>query len=461
MTGDHTPRPGWALFCAATGFGVVIMHTTAVNVALPSLQETLGGEVAGLQWCVNAYALVLATLLLPFGAMADRFGARRMFVAGLSVFAVASLASASAHGIALLIVGQAVAGAGAAMVAPTALAILRESYPEPKARMRAIGKLSLGLAAGFGLGPIVGGALVGLISWRAVFFIDAPCAIVLVLLALRFVPPSETRPSRALSVSGVVLGATAVGALAFALTDAGSAGWTATPVLIAAAVSVAAGATFVMTQRRSSKPLIPPRLLAIPEVTIACAIGLIFNISVYGQIFVLSITFQEARGLSPLETGLLFLPQPIGTISVAVLVGHWLARSGPRPPLIVGLALSTTAAVTLLALDSGAFPIPILIGLYMMGVGGGLVVPSLHTMIGVGAPADLVGIASAALNANRQIGGVLGVAVMGSLIAAGDLMPSVREALIFAAATQVVALVLVLRRVRASVGEPELAPSLR
>lgn len=440
-------RPGWALACASLGFGLVVMHTTAVNVALPDVQAALGGEVSALQWCVNAYALALATLLLPFGALADRYGARRMYLLGMGVFASASAVSSTAPGIAILVFGQAVAGVGAAMIAPTSLALVREAYPDPEGRVRAIGKLSLGLAAGFGLGPVVGGALVDLVSWRAVFLIDVPVAVALAGCALLFVAPSEQRPGRAPDPAGVVLGALAVGGVAFTLTEAGQVGWDAAAVWLAAGASALALLGFTWWERRSPGPLLPPRLRAVPAVGRAAAIGLIFNVMVYGEIFVLSLTFQEELGLSPLQTGLVFLPQPIGTTIIAVTTGRWVGRAGPRPALLTGLALSATGAALLVAFDVGPFPVVVLVSLLLAGIAGGLVVPALHAMIAVDAPADLVGIAAAALNACRQVGGVLGVAVMGSLVAAAGLTEGARIAFVVAAATQLGALALVARQV--------------
>lgn len=418
------------------------MHTTAVNVALPEVQEALGGEVAALQWCVNAYALALATLLLPLGALADRYGARRMFLVGMGVFASASAVSSTAPSIAVLVAGQATAGMGAAIIVPTALALVREAYLEPQARVRALGTFSLGLAAGFGLGPVIGGALVEFVSWRAVFLVDVPAAATLALCAWVFVRPSPPRPGRTPDPLGVVLGALSVGGIAFTLTEAGQEGWAAAVVWVAAGVSLLAAAAFLSWERRSPAPLLPPRLRAVPAVRVACGIGLIFNVKVYGEIFVLSLAFQQAEGLTPLQTGLLFLPQPIGTMIIAVTTGRWVGRSGPRPALLTGIGVGALGAFMLQGFASEPFPLLVLTSLLLAGVAGGLIVPALHTMIAVDAPADLVGIAAASLNASRQVGGVLGVAIMGSLVAALGLTSGAHVAFAVAGVAQLGALAL-------------------
>lgn len=440
------PRPGGQLACATAGLALVILHTTAVNVALPSIGDGLGGDVAALQWVASAYALALATLLLPCGAAADRFGARRVLRVGLAVFGLASLASAAAPGLTLLVVAQAAAGAGAAMIVPTSLSLVRAAYPDARERARALGTLSLGLAVGFGAGPIVGGALVVGFGWRAVFLVDVACALALAVLAGRLVASEHRQPRRLPAPAGVVLAVLAVGGVAFTLTEGASRGWRTTPVLVAAVVGGLAAAGLAASQRRSAAPLVPRTLVASPDVVLAALVGLLFNAAVYGELFVLSLDLQEVRGATPLEAGLLFLPQPIGTLLVAAAAGRWLGDAGWRRPLLAGLGLSTAGAALLVGFDQGPFPLTVLVALGLAGVAGGLVVPAIHTMVAAGAPSDVLGLAGAALNAGRQLGGVLGVALLGAFVAGGDLAGGARMAFAAAVVTQLAALALVWRR---------------
>jgi DHA2 family methylenomycin A resistance protein-like MFS transporter len=352
----------------------------------------------------------------------------------------------------MLVAGQGVAGVGAAMIAPAALSLIRETFPDARERMRALGVLSLGLSAGFGSGPIVGGALVGALGWRAVFLVDVPCALALIAIVVRRVPASPPRAGRSIDVVGVLLGVLALGATTFALTDAGNRGWSSPGVWWSAGLAMVAGIGFVLSQRASRAPLLPAELLASRQVRTAALVGLSFNFAVYGELFLLSLAFQRLDHTTPFETGLLFFPQPIGTCLVAIAVGRWLARSGPRRPLLLGLVFSVCSVVTLFGFDQSPFPLAAAFGLLMAGIAGGLVVPSIHAMIVVGTPGELGGVAAASLNASRQVGGVLGVAVLGSMVSAGALASGVREALALAGATQIATLGFVVLRPRLSFG---------
>jgi DHA2 family methylenomycin A resistance protein-like MFS transporter len=439
--------PGWGLFAASWTFGLIVMHTTEVNVALPAIARGLGAGIASLQWCVSAYALLFASLLLPFGALADRLGARRVLLLGLAIFACSGTLSAAAPAIWVVMAGQAVAGIGAAMIAPASLSIVREIYPVASERTRAVGLLSLGLSAGFGAGPVLGGLMVGLLSWRAVFLVDAPLAAIGALLALRFVAPSPARPARAPRAGGVISAVLALGSLTYAIIASASHG-SAAGIGLALAAMCGGLAGFVYTQRRSSAPLIPARVAHSREIPTVAAIGLVFNLTVYGQLFLMSLAIQRDLHASALRAGLMFLAQPAGTLMVAAAVGRWLSRAGPRLPLIAGMTLIVTSAIMLRAFDAAPRPLVVELGLLCAGIGGGLVVPSLHTTVVVVSPPDLVGIASASLNASRQIGAVLGVAVLGAFAHARALDAGVRLALLVGAGIALVGLGVVVGLVR-------------
>jgi DHA2 family methylenomycin A resistance protein-like MFS transporter len=439
----------WALVVAAVGFGLIMLHTTAVNLALPAIRTDLGGGVSGLQWCVGAYSLAFASLLLPAGALIDRHGARHVFTWGLGIMSLAAFLSALAPVMALLVVCQVLAGGAAAMVAPSSLSIVRGAFPVPAERARAVALLSLGMAAGFGAGPVIGGALTELVGWRALFLSEGPFCLALILAARARVRVVAPGPGHAPDARGVVLGVLALGSLTLALIEAGDRGWGAPVVAVAGAAALVLAAAFVQAQRTGAAPLLPARLLDSGQLPSASLIGLLFNFAVYGELFLLSLYFQRALGLSPLVAGLLLLPQPLGTMIVAPIVARALGRIGPRRPTLIAMALSTVAA--LLLLGTGLSALGLLcagVGLLLAGMAGGLVVPSLHTVVVVSSPSDLVGTASAAFNASRQVGGVLGIAVLGGLVQDADPGAGMLPALLVAAAVQVVALAIAWRLLR-------------
>jgi DHA2 family methylenomycin A resistance protein-like MFS transporter len=438
-----------ALVVAAVGFGLIMLHTTAVNLALPAIRADLGGGVSGLQWCVGAYSLAFASLLLPAGALIDRHGARRVFTWGLGLLGLAALLSAAAPGMLVLVACQAVAGGAAAMVAPSSLSIVRGAFPVPAERARAVALLSLGMAAGFGAGPVIGGALTELVGWRALFLSEVPCCLALILSARARVRAVAGGPGHAPDARGVVLGVLALGSMTLALIEAGDRGWTAPIVAAGGAAALLFGAAFVHAQRTGAAPLLPARLLHTGQLPSASLIGLLFNFAVYGELFLLSLYFQRTLGLSPLVAGLLLLPQPIGTVIVAPIVARALGRIGPRGPTLIAMSLSTAAALLLLGTGRSAAGLACAgVGLLLAGMAGGLVVPSLHTVVVVSSPSDLVGTASAAFNASRQVGGVLGIAVLGGLVQDADPAAGMVPALLVAAAVQVVALAIAWRLLR-------------
>jgi DHA2 family methylenomycin A resistance protein-like MFS transporter len=412
----RTARPGLALLVAAIGFGTIMLHTTAVNLALPAIRRDIGGGLAGQQWCVDAYAIAFASLLLPAGALVDRAGGRRMFGCGLFLLGAAAALAAVSPTVGLLIASQALAGAGASLIAPASLSIVREAYEDAAARARAVALLSLGMAAGYGAGPVVGGALTELVGWRAFFLVELPLCALLAGAARVWVLAPDGGANRPLpELGGAALAVLALGALTFVPIEAGQSSWTSGPVLVAAIAAALLVALFVLSERRGTRPLLPRRL-AHGQLPSAAAIGMLFNFAVYGELFLLSLFFQHELDLSPIAAGFLLLPQPLGTVLISPVVTRTLPRVGPRRPVLAAMLLSALAAVLMAFTSDSAVGIATVeVGLLVAGIAGGLVVPALHGVVVVGSPPDLVGTASAAFNAGRQAGGVLGVALLGGL----------------------------------------------
>jgi DHA2 family methylenomycin A resistance protein-like MFS transporter len=428
-----TRKPALVLAASTLGFGMVLLDTTVVNVAGPVIRDDLGAGDAALQWIVNAYTLVFAALLLSMGALSDRLGARTIFLGGLATFAVGSVAAAAAPSAGALIAAQALLGVGAASVLPTSLSLLTQAYPGASARARAVGIWAAGSAVAFALGPVVGGGLTDALGWRSVFVVNLLPAVAGGLLAWRFAPRGRPGATRGTDPSGQLATIVGLGALTFALIEGGDRGWTSVTALVAFAAALAAVAWLVPHQRRAAAPLLPSSLVGDRRFTAATGAGALVNLAFYGEFFVLSLFLQQERGLSALEVGLSFLPQPLLVMALAPVAGRLVAAAGPRLPLAVGGVAGTLGAIALLAVDSNSSYLVLAAGLVLNGVAGGLMIPAVTGGVMGAAPAKFAGVASAGLNAGRQVGGVIGVALLGSLATAGDPVAGLHVALVLAA----------------------------
>ncbi|HEU4656164.1 MAG TPA: MFS transporter [Capillimicrobium sp.] len=431
-------RPAVALIASSLAFSLVLLDATVVNVALPAIRDDLGAGVSELQWVVNAYTLALASLLLSAGALSDRFGGRRMALAGAGLFTVASAAAALAPSVVALVAAQVVLGVGAAALIPASLAILTRAYPDPGPRARAVGLWASSSAAAFAAGPVLAGLLIDAVGWRAIFAVNLPFAAAVILLVLRGVeaaPAPAPATARGVDAPGQVTAVVALAALTFALIEGGDLGWSAPVVQAALAVALLAGAAFVAIERRARAPMLPLSLFSERAFNASAAAGLLVSFALYAEIFLVSLYLQDVRGLSALETGFAFLPQPIVFALAGVPSGRLVARFGPRVPMMAGGVLAAGGALVLVGAGADA-PYGLLVaGLALFGAGAGSVIPAMTTAVVESVPQAQVGIASAALNASRQTGGVLGIAVLGGLVADGGFMPGMHAALLVGAAT--------------------------
>ena len=409
------------LLALCLAYFMVILDATIVNPALPTLAAELHAGVAELQWVVDAYTLTFAAFLLLGGALGDRVGARRTFLAGLALFAAASLACGLAPSIGAVVAARAVQGFGAALAVPASLALLRVSFDDPARRARAVGVWGAMGGIGAVTGSILGGVLTSGVGWRAVFLVNVPIGLAAIALTVRHVPaaPRPARP-RALDVPGQLLSLVALGSLSFGLIEAGSGAWTDPPVLAALGTAVVATCAFVGVERRASEPMLPPALFAAPEFSAANAIAVLINLGLYGQLFAINLFFQNRLGYSPVQAGLAILPEA-GLLSISsILSSRMTARRGPLPAMLIGLA---TGAVGLAALaatvgqDSYAL---LTLPLALLGFGMAFVMPAATTAVVESAPATQAGIASGVVNTARQIGSVIGIALLGSLAASGS-----------------------------------------
>lgn len=405
-----------SLLAVCTGYLMVIVDVTAVNVALPSLGRSLHTGVSGLQWVVAGYTIVFAALLLSGGAFGDRQGAKRVFQLGLAVFGAASAGCALAPSVGELVVARLVQGLGAALVVPTSLALLQAAYADPAARARAYGVWGGVAGIGAAAGPIVGGGLVAAAGWRVVFVVNVPIAVAGLLLAARYLPDGGTAPRR-LDLPAQAVGVVALAGLAGGLIEAGRRGWTAPVVVACLAVSVTAAAAFVGVERRTASPMLPLGLFTDRTFSAASAVGLLINLGFYGQLFVASLYFQQLRGYSALRAGLALLPELAMASIASTLSGRMMARVGYRIPMIVGLGLGAAGLAGWVVAGARTPYLLVVPSLVATGFGMAMTMPAATAAVMGAAPRDRGGVASGVLNTARQVGGTVGISLLGALVA--------------------------------------------
>jgi EmrB/QacA subfamily drug resistance transporter len=426
-----------ALVAALLGFFIVTFDAVVLNVALPTIQRELGSSITGLQWIVDGYTLMFAAFLLTSGVLSDRVGARRAFGLGVAVFAVASLACGLAPNETVLIISRFVQGTAAAVMMPSSMALLSQSYRDPAARARAISLWGIGGGVASSSGPVLGGLLT-VVSWRLIFLINVPVAVV-TLWALRRSSPSPRRATT-FDWAGQVTAVLAMGGLTFAAIEAGIRGFTDPLVVTGFVVAVAAGVGFFLAQSAGRHPMLPAALRTNRVLRRTALISFAFMVSFYGLPFLFTLFFQQQHGRSALATGVLFLPMMLTGAVVSPFSARIVDRLGARRAITSGLVVMIAGCVGLAVLTDDA-PLAAwsaLLGL--IGLGGPFaMLPSMSLLLN-NVPHDSAGTASGVLNSSRQLGGALAVAVFGALLAgSAGFTAGVRISLGVAAAVALVA----------------------
>ena len=404
----QTTRASGLLLGLSLGYFLVMLDTTIVTVALPSIGGELGGGLSALQWVSNGYTLTFAALLLTAGAWSDAYGARRVFLVGLGTFAVLSGVSALAGSVGVLIALRALLGVSGALLVPTSLALIARAYPAPADRAKAMGVWAALSGTGLVAGPVLGGVLTDAFGWRAIFLVNVPVA--LASMAITWRAPETPRRAHGVDLVGQVAAVAALGGLTFGLIQSGPLGWGSPQVLVALAVFVVASAIFVLASR-----MLPPLLFRSSVFSWGLVAGAIANFGLSGVLFVLSLYFQENRHYPPVLAGLAFLPLTIPTAFNPIFTGRLVARVGPRLPALAGFLMM--ASGTFAQLSSNL--VVSLAGLLVLGFGVSFAIPSLVTAVVGAVPAEYAGIGAGTLNSARQTGAVLGVAVLGTLAGPG------------------------------------------
>jgi MFS transporter, DHA2 family, methylenomycin A resistance protein len=417
------------------GYGVVQLDVTIVNTALDRIGSGLGGGVTALQWVVSTYTIAFAALILTAGALGDRIGAKRVFTAGFVIFTVASVGCALAPSMAWLIAARAVQGVGAAVLVPNSLALLNHAYPDARARAHAVSIWAAGASLALTAGPLAGGVLVSVSGWRSIFLVNLPIGLLALWLSARYAPETPRSAQRQLDLPGQTLAVSALALLASAIIEAGRLGWGNRWVLVGLGVACTLACAFVAQEARTTHPMLPLRLFRKRMFSLMSAGGLLVNVAFYGLIFVLSLYFQQINHLSPLATGLAFLPLMGAVLPCNLLAPGISERLGAPRTIAIGATLTAAGCLTLLMLDNGTPYSRLCCQLLVMGAGLGLLVPPLTSELLGSVDKSRSGLAAAVLNSARQSGSVIGVSLFGSLLAgSGGFLPGARTALLIAAA---------------------------
>ncbi|GAA3425015.1 MFS transporter [Streptosporangium nondiastaticum] len=422
------------LILATTFMGIFLLNldAMAMNVALPGIGRALGGGTAGLQWIVDAYTLMFAALLLSAGTLSDRVGASRAFGVGVAVFTVASAACGLAPGLGELIAARLLQGSAAAIMLPSSLALVRQAFPDAAERVRAIALWTVGGAVAVAAGPVIGGVLSGTLGWRAIFAVNLPVGVATLAVLTRV--ERSPRGSAPLDPYGQLTAVIALAALTFGVIDGGENGFGEPVVLGCLGLAAVAAAAFVVIEARTAAPMVPLGLFRSRTVTASVVIGFVVNAVFYGLVFVLSLFFQDVLNLSAMSAGLMFLPMTAVIAGANLASARAAARFGPRTPIALGQAVVALAIFGLLWMDEGTGGAVVAVMLVPIGLGMGLVVPSLTAVLLNDIAADRAGTAAGILNSFRQTGGALAVAVLGTSVAdRGGFVVDLRVALCVAA----------------------------
>ena len=398
---------------------MVILDITAVNIALPSLAKDLQLTGSQISWTITSYSLVFGSLLLFGGRVADLLGRRRLFLTGLAVFTLSSLASALAGTAAALFAARASQGLGAAMLSPAALSIITTCF-HGHAKAKALAAWGAVGGAGAAIGVLAGGLLTEFADWRMIFFVNLPVAIALAVTALKVIPADTDKPSwRGLDLRGAIVATTSLGAIVYAITQGASAGWTSTQTLTLALVGIAGLAAFAVLETRVEKPLLRIERLADRAVGGGLFLMLAAAGSIFGLFFLCSVYLQNVLGTSPLMTGLAFIPLALAAGIGAHGAGHIVGRHGVRVPLASAFAIAAVGMALLAHVGAnGTYLRNVLPGMLVAGFGLGIAVVSVSIAILTGAREDESGMISGLNSTGHEIGGTIGIAVF-STIAAG------------------------------------------
>jgi len=418
MATSPARKRGILAICCMSLF-IVGLDNTIVNVALPSIGKELQASVSGLQWTVDAYTLVLASLLMLSGSMADRFGRRSVFQIGLAVFTAGSLACSLAPSLTWLVVFRMLQAVGGSMLNPVAMSIIRNTFDNPRERAQAIGIWGAVVGVSMALGPVLGGLLVQGVGWRSIFWVNIPVGLAAIVLTAGFVPESRAPVARRIDPFGQLLVIATLATSTYGIIEGPRLGWSSPTILTLFGVTAAALVALVVVEGRRREPLIELRFFRSAPFSGATVIAVGSFVALSGFLFLNTLYLQEVRHLSALHAGLDTLPMAGVTVLTAPISGRVVGRLGARPSLVVGGLGIGIGSLLLTDLSPATSFTRLFLAYVIFGIGFGVVnAPITNTAVS-GMPASQAGVASAIASTSRQIGQSLGVAIVGAAAVAG------------------------------------------
>ncbi|MER7927149.1 MFS transporter [Streptomyces sp. NPDC096057] len=410
---------------------IVSLDVTILNVALPAMQTDLHASTSGLQWTIDAYTLVLASLLMLAGSTADRIGRKRVFVVGLVVFSLGSLLCSLAPGLDSLIWFRMIQAVGGSMLNPVAMSIITNTFTEPRERARAIGVWGAVVGISMAAGPLIGGLLVDSVGWRSIFWINLPVGLAALLLTLKFIPESRAPKARRADPVGQLLVIALFGSLTYAIIEAPDSGFTS--ILPFAVLALAALVALLWYEPRRDEPLIDLRFFRSAPFSGATVIAISAFSALGGFLFLSTLYLQNVVGLDALHAGLWMLPMAVPTFLCAPISGRLVGSHGPRISLLIAGTAMTASAVLFAGFEAETSGVSRFIGYALFGIGFGFVnAPITNTAVS-GMPRAQAGVAAAVASTSRQLGQTLGVAVVGAVLASGVSASSYKETFVSAA----------------------------
>jgi EmrB/QacA subfamily drug resistance transporter len=408
-------RKWWTLGAMCFALFMLMLDNTVVNVALPSIQQDLDASISGLEWTVNGYTLSIAVLLITGGRLGDIFGRRLIFLIGVCIFAISSATAGLAPDATALVISRVVQGAGAALMMPGTLSIIADAFP-PQERGKAMGTWAGVSALALAIGPVLGGFLTEHVSWRAIFYLNIPVAVVAVLATIFAVRESrDTSVGRDVDYPGVAILTVGLTALVFALVEGNSWGW-GSPEIIALLVGAAlALPLFVFVENRVKAPMVQFDLLGDRNFLGAVVVAAVISFAMLGVFFFLALYMQDILGYSPLEAGIRFLPSTLMIVGVAPVAGRLADRFGPRWLIVGGLLLVSASLFSFSGIETDSGYLDLLPGFMLLGIGIAMTMSPMTSAAMNAVPVQKAGIASGVLSMFRMVGGTLGIAVTGAI----------------------------------------------